>query len=192
MRLPPIAKSSPRRPRAFGHDTRRWTVGLIVLIGSLCVYAAERWFKSSEAPVIGPAFVADGDTLTINGTRIRLIDIDAPELDQMCHDAQDREWPCGRQASARLRSRLRGHDLRCQPKSVDKYGRILATCALPDGTDVNAWMVQEGLAVTSGFANVYDAQQDEAKSARRGLWAGSFTPPREWRHQHPRTDNRKD
>lgn len=192
MRLPPIAKSSPRRPRAFGHDTRRWSVGLIVLIGSVCVYAAERWFKSSEAPVIGPAFVADGDTLTINGTRIRLIDIDAPELDQMCHDTQDREWPCGRQASARLRSRLRGHDLRCQPKSVDKYGRILATCALPDGTDVNAWMVQEGLAVTSGFANVYDAQQDEAKSARRGLWAGSFTPPREWRHQHPRTDNRKD
>lgn len=192
MRLPPIAKSSPRRPRAFGHDTRRWSVGLIVLIGSVCVYAAERWFKSSEAPVIGPAFVADGDTLTINGTRIRLIDIDAPELDQMCHDAQDREWPCGRQASARLRSRLRGHDLRCQPKSVDKYGRILATCALPDGTDVNAWMVQEGLAVTSGFANVYDAQQDEAKSARRGLWAGSFSPPREWRHQHPRTDNRKD
>lgn len=192
MRLPPIAKSSPRRPRAYGHDNRRWTVGLIVLIGSLCVYAAERWFKSSEAPVIGPAFVADGDTLTINGTRIRLIDIDAPELDQMCHDAQDREWPCGRQASSRLRSRLRGHDLRCQPKSVDKYGRILATCALPDGTDVNAWMVQEGLAVTSGFANVYDAQQDEAKSARRGLWAGSFTPPREWRHQHPRTDNRKD
>ena len=192
MRFPPIAKSSPRRPRAYGHDNRRWTVGLIVLIGSLCVYAAERWFKSSEAPVIGPAFVADGDTLTINGTRIRLIDIDAPELDQMCHDAQDREWPCGRQASARLRSRLRGHDLRCQPKSVDKYGRILATCALPDGTDVNAWMVQEGLAVTSGFANVYDAQQDEAKSARRGLWAGSFTPPREWRDQHPRTDNRKD
>jgi len=192
MRLPPIAKSSPRRPRAYGHAPRRWTVGLIVLIGSLCVYAAERWFKNSEAPVIGPAFVADGDTLTINGTRIRLIDIDAPELDQMCHDAQDREWPCGRQASARLRSRLRGHDLRCQPKSVDKYGRILATCALPDGTDVNAWMVQEGLAVTSGFANIYDAQQDEAKSARRGLWAGSFTPPREWRHQHPRTDNRKD
>ncbi|EGP07241.1 succinoglycan biosynthesis protein [Bradyrhizobiaceae bacterium SG-6C] len=165
---------------------------MIVLIGSLGVYAAERWFKSPEAPVIGTAFVADGDTLTINGTRIRLIDIDAPELEQMCLDAQDREWPCGRQASARLRSRVRGHDLRCQPKSIDKYGRTLATCTLPDGTDINAWMVQQGLAVTSGLAHVYGAQQDEARSARRGLWTGSFTPPHEWRHQHPRTDNRKD
>ena len=122
----------------------------------------------------------------------RVIDIDAPELDQMCLDAQGRDWPCGRHASAQLRSRVRGHDLTCRPKSIDKYGRTLATCTLPDGTDINAWMVQQGLAVTSGFANVYGAQQDEAKSARRGLWSGSFTPPREWRHQHPRSENRKD
>ena len=185
-------KFSQRVPRPLNADTRRWTVVVIVLIGSLAVYSAERWLKSLDAPIVGNAFVADGDTLTIAGTRIRLIDIDAPELDQMCLDAQGREWPCGRQASSQLRSRIRGHDLRCQPKSTDKYGRTLATCALPDGTDINAWMVQQGLAVTSGFAMVYGAQQDEAKSARRGLWSGSFTPPREWRHQHPREDNRKD
>lgn len=190
----PFLKSDPRGPRRFNPDTRRWTIAVIVLICSLGVYAAERWFKAPGAPIVGNALVADGDTLTINGTRIRLIDIDAPELDQMCTDAQGRDWPCGRLASSQLRSRVRGHDLRCQPKSIDKYGRTLATCTLPDGTDVNAWMVQQGLAVTSGFANVYGAQQDEAKSARRGLWSGSFTPPREWRHQHPRTDNnnRKD
>lgn len=185
-------KFRPRGPRPLNADTRRWTVVVIVLIGSLGVYAAERLFKTPDAPIVGSAFVADGDTLTIAGTRIRLIDIDAPELEQMCLDAQGRDWPCGRQASAQLRSRVRGHDLRCQPKSIDKYGRTLATCTLPDGTDVNAWMVQQGLAVTSGFANVYGVQQDEAKSARRGLWSGSFTPPREWRHRHPREDNRKD
>lgn len=189
----PFPKFSPRAPRRLNADTRRWTIVVIVLIGSLCVYAAERWLKSPDAPIAGNAFVVDGDTLTIAGTRIRLIDIDAPELDQTCLDAQGRDWPCGRQASAQLRSRVRGHDLICRPKSIDKYGRKLATCALPDGTDINAWMVQQGLAVTSGFANVYGAQQDEAKSARRGVWSGSFTPPREWRHQHPRTDNsRKD
>lgn len=165
---------------------------LIVMIGSLGVYAVERWMRTADTPVAGNAFVVDGDTLTISGTRIRLIDIDAPELDQMCVDAQGRDWPCGRQASAQLRSRVRGHDLSCQPKSIDKYGRSLATCTLPDGTDINAWMVRQGWAVTSGVANVYGEQQDEAKSAKRGLWAGSFTPPREWRQQHPRTDNRKD
>lgn len=188
----PFAKPGPRRSRSPNSDTRRWTIAVIVLVGSLGVYTAERWLKTPDAPIAGSAFVADGDTLTINGTRIRLIDIDAPELEQICLDAQGRDWPCGRQASAQLRSRVRGHDLRCQPKSIDKYGRSLATCTLPDGTDINAWMVQQGLAVTSGLANVYGAQQDEAKSAKRGLWSGSFTPPREWRHQHPRTDNRKD
>lgn len=180
-------------PTRFNPDTRRWTVMVIVLIGSLGVYAVERWMGKPDAPVLGNAFVADGDTLTISGMRIRLIDIDAPELDQTCTDAQGRDWPCGRQASAQLRSRVRGHDLTCQPKSIDKYGRKLATCTLPDGTDINGWMVQQGWAVTSGFANVYGAQQDDAKSARRGLWAGTFTPPREWRHKHPRTDDhRKD
>lgn len=165
---------------------------VIVLIGSLGVYAVERLIRTPDTPIVGNAFVADGDTLTISGTRIRLIDIDAPELDQMCLDAERREWPCGQQASAQLRSRVRGRDLTCQPKSIDKYGRTLATCSLPDGTDVNGWMVQQGWAVTSGFANVYGAQQDKAKSAKRGLWAGSFTTPREWRQQHPRMDNHKD
>lgn len=165
---------------------------VFVLIGSLGVYAVERWMRTPDAPLVGNAFIVDGDTLTISGTRIRLIDIDAPELDQMCQDNQGRDWACGRQASAQLRSHVRGRDLTCQPKSTDKYGRTLATCALPDGTDINRWMVQQGWAVTSGFANVYGVEQNEAKSTKRGLWAGSFTPPREWRQQHPRTDNRKD
>jgi len=166
---------------------------LIVLVGSLGVYAIERWMRTSGTPVTGNAFVADGDTLTIAGTRIRLVDIDAPELDQNCLDAQGRDWPCGRQASSQLRSRVRGRDLTCQPKSLDRFGRTLATCTLPDGSNVNAWMVQQGWAVTSGYAEVYGAEQAEAKSARRGLWAGSFTPPRQWRDQHPRADNdRKD
>ncbi|WP_349629888.1 thermonuclease family protein [Bradyrhizobium sp. G127] len=182
-----------RRPLRYGSDTRRWTLMVIVLIGSLGVYVAERWMRVPDAPVIGSAFVADGDTLTIAGTRIRLIDIDAPELDQNCLDAQGRDWPCGRQASAQLRSHIRGRDLTCQPNSRDQYGRSLATCTLPDGANINAWMVEQGWAVTSGQANVYGAQQADAKSARRGLWTGSFTPPRQWRQQHPRVgDNRKD
>lgn len=166
---------------------------VIVLIGSLGIYIAEKWMRMPDAPIIGNAFVADGDTLTISGTRIRLIDIDAPELDQTCLDAQGRDWPCGRQASAQLRSHIRGHDLTCQPSSRDRYGRTLATCSLPDGSNVNAWMVAQGWAVTSGYADVYTAQQAEARSARRGVWSGSFMPPRQWRQLHPRNDdNRND
>ena len=165
----------------------------MVLIVSLGIYMVERWMRPPDAPIVGNAFVADGDTLTISGTRIRLIDIDAPELDQTCLDGQGYDWPCGRQASSQLRSLTRGRDLSCQPKSHDQYGRTLATCTLPDGLNVNAWMVEQGLAVISGYANIYGPEQTGAKSARRGIWAGSFTPPRQWRQQHPRADReRKD
>jgi len=182
----------PERDGA-SRETRRWTVVVIVLIGSLIIYGVERLIRTQDAPVVRNAFVVDGDTLTIAGKRIRLIDIDAPELDQTCLDAQGRDWPCGRQASSQLRSHIRGRDLTCQSKSLDQYGRTLATCTLPDGTDINGWMVEQGLAVTSGYADVYGSQQAAAKAAGRGLWAGSFTPPREWRRQHPRSDdNRKE
>ncbi len=138
----------------------------MVLIGSLGIYMVERWMRAPDAPIVGNAFIADGDTLTIAGTRIRLIDIDAPELDQTCLDGQGHDWPCGRQASAQLRSRTRGSDLSCQPKSRDQYGRTLATCTLPDGSNINAWMVEQGWAVTSGLSNAYGAQQTNAKSAK--------------------------
>lgn len=178
-------QGGPRATR-MGSQTGRGLVVAVVLIGSLGIYAVERWMRPPDAPIIGNAFVVDGDTLNMSGTRIRLIDIDAPELDQTCMDAQGRDWLCGRQVSAQLRSHVRGRDLTCQPKSRDQYGRVLATCSLPDGSDINAWMVHQGWAVTYGYADVYGRQQAEAKSAKRGLWNGSFMLPREWRHEHPR------
>lgn len=53
-------------PAQLSSDTKRWTVMVIVLIGSLGVYAVERWMRTPDAPVSGNAFVADGDTLTIS------------------------------------------------------------------------------------------------------------------------------
>lgn len=167
---------------------------VIVLVCSLGVYGIERWLRKPDTPIIGNAFVVDGDTLAISGVRVRLVDIDAPELDQTCIDNQGRDWPCGSQASSQLRALVRGHDLTCQPRSHDKYGRTLAICSLPDKTDVNAWMVQQGWAVSYDYANFYGARQAEAKAAKRGIWAGAFTRPHDWRQQHPRASesDRKD
>lgn len=186
---------SPKRPlrldlqaRSASRDTRRWALVLVVLAGAFGISTVERWMRPQEAPVTGRAIVADGDTLTIAGVRIRLIDIDAPELEQTCRDVGGEEWPCGRRASAELRSHIRGRDLTCRPRGRDQYTRMLATCALPDGSDLNAWMVRQGWATASGAENVYGAQEAEARAARRGIWSGSFMPPRDWRRQHPRSD----
>jgi endonuclease YncB( thermonuclease family) len=38
--------------------------------------------------------------------------------------------------------------------------------------------------VAYGFANTYESEEAAAKAARRGIWAGTFMPPSQWRQDH--------
>jgi endonuclease YncB( thermonuclease family) len=136
-----------------------------------------------HSPIVGSAWIVDGDSIRIGGISIRLEGIDAPEWDQTCTDADGRTWACGRAATRELKARAAGRTLRCQPKEIDRYGRTIATCLLPDGSDVNAWLVREGWAVAYGYSRIYVAEEAEAKAAKRGIWRGSFIYPSEWRRQ---------
>jgi endonuclease YncB( thermonuclease family) len=50
--------------------------------------------------------------------------------------------------------------------------------------DINKWLVAQGLALASrGYSLDYVAAEDKAREARRGMWAGTFEPPWEWRRQ---------
>jgi endonuclease YncB( thermonuclease family) len=82
-----------------------------------------------------------------------------------------------------LRELVRGRELACRARAHDRYGRTVATCALPDGRDLNAWLVRQGWAIASGFSRIYAAEEAEAKAEKRGIWAGSFIDPAEWRRQ---------
>lgn len=186
-----------RRPRGptFGWSDGRALLVFVVLLAGLGVYAyrhspsASQWPSASyrpslSRPLIGIARVADGDSLVIGGVRIRLTGIDAPELNQPCTDAKGNRWLCGRAAQRELRTYLGRRTLKCEANGFDRFGRALAVCFLPDGTNVNAWLVRQGWAVASGYAGTYRAEQDEAKAAKRGIWAGTFVFPAEWRHRH--------
>jgi endonuclease YncB( thermonuclease family) len=62
---------------------------------SVCLCATIGLPQSSKAALTGVAHIVDGDTITINGTRIRLEGIDAPETDQICLDGKGKQWTCG-------------------------------------------------------------------------------------------------
>jgi endonuclease YncB( thermonuclease family) len=119
------------------------------------------------------AYVNDGDTLrTTSGDRVRLVQIDAPELHDDCY---------GKTALAVLR-RLAPEGARIglarDPAldATDAYGRELRYVFV-GGTNVNVELVREGAASPYFFRNargryaraLLDAV-DAARAAHRGYW----------------------
>lgn len=87
--------------------------------------------------VRGRAWVIDGDTIDIDGTRIRLAGIDAPEIDH----------PYGKRAKWALVNLCKGSEIRAVFDGDVSHDRTVATCYLPDGRDLSAEMVKAGMAI---------------------------------------------
>ena len=70
------------------------------------------------AEITGPARVIDGDSLEIQGERIRLHGIDAPENRQLCR-LDGKPWQCGRDATDALASKIGNQRVTCQELDRD-------------------------------------------------------------------------
>jgi endonuclease YncB( thermonuclease family) len=179
---------SPAGQRPLRRVDARWLICILLLVAALIISGIRYWTALPATAFTGTAWVIDGDSVVISKTRIRLEGIDAPESAQDCTDTDGKPWPCGARATRELRNYIRGQEIACEEKALDRYKRVLAICKLPDGSDINAWMVRQGWAVAYGFDKMYQAAQDEAELARRGIWSGTFTTPSEWRRANPRRD----
>ena len=152
----------------------------MILVAAVLVVGAQV-HMTLVTGVAGYAGVIDGDTLVIGGRRIRILGMDAPELDQTCHEAAGETWPCGSHARQALAARLERQPVSCRVAGQDRYGRDLARCAT-GGTDLAAWLVREGWAVPAGDEQGrYRAAAREAEARGTGIWRGSFTRPADWR-----------
>ena len=130
---------------------------------------------------MGRASVTDGDTVVIRGTRIRLHGIDAPESAQLCQDAAGKSYRCGQVAALALADRIGEANISCEPRDTDRYGRTVAVCRKGE-EDLNAWMVSQGYATAyQRFSRDYVGVETTARALKRGLWAGTFDPPSDWR-----------
>ena len=134
--------------------------------------------------IAGVASVIDGDTIEIHGRRIRLHGIDAPESRQTCLDANGAAWRCGQQAALALQDLIGRRTVTCDERDVDRYGRVIGRCLVGD-LDINEWLVAQGLALAyRHYSMDYVPAEIEARAAGRGMWAGTFEPPWQWRHRH--------
>lgn len=87
--------------------------------------------------------VVDGDTVWLEGAKIRLKDIDAPEVVGGCES----ERLLSARAAGRLAELLGGGRIEIERHGQDRYGRTLGTLFV-NGADVGATLVAEGLART--------------------------------------------
>ncbi|PZR36639.1 thermonuclease family protein [Caulobacter segnis] len=118
--------------------------------------------------------VHDGDTLRCGPDRIRLYGVDAPEVKRGRTPAE----PFAYQARDLLVGLTRGR-VGCRVVAHDRYGRHVARCWSDATPDINAALIRSGL--TTEYRRyskgAYAKAQDEARLARRGVWAPG-APPR--------------
>ena len=133
----------------------------------------------------GQASVQDGDSLRMNGERLRLVQIDACELGQPATRG-GRRFDCGAWARDALQEIVGSRRLRCEAEGRDQYRRVLAECFTADGASVNL------AAVRSGAVFVYDRRraprrfleaEDEARDRGAGVWGFVVDRPFDYRRR---------
>ncbi len=134
--------------------------------------------------IAGEASVLDGDTIEIRGERIRILNIDAPELDQTCVAPSGSDsWNCGRQSARALFKLLSEYTVTCETSGTDYSGRWFAICDVP-GMNIATWMAGQGWAVPNQDCRCEEvrAWADFAKSRNAGIWNSNFVMPWIWRN----------
>lgn len=149
--------------------------------------------KKEKIYIKGKATVVDGDTITINNTKIRFSGIDAPEsyfygMTQYCEKPNGKIWACGKKATAALKKLIGKNEVECSDEGNDKYGRTLSIC-YANGVDLQSEMVRSGMAVAYiRYSTRYENEMIEAMTNRAGIWSGDFLDPEDWRRQNRKRD----
>ncbi|WP_417585750.1 thermonuclease family protein [Nitrincola sp.] len=128
--------------------------------------------------------VIDADTVELSqGERVRLLGIDAPELG---YSGQADE-PFAREGKLALETLLQRVEYRVLlmpgQDSRDRYGRLLAYLFLPDQTNVQRLLLQEGwvmqvfVAPNLEFADCLRPVEQLARSEQKGIWSLSDYQP---------------
>jgi endonuclease YncB( thermonuclease family) len=124
--------------------------------------------------------VVDGDTIVLNGEKIRFSGIDAPELKQTCIDENQKVF-CGALAKMFLIKKIGNETLECISEGKDIYKRTLAECFI-DGESLSSLLVRSGYAFAyRKYSKKFVEDEKFAKTNKLGLWSMKFQYPWDFR-----------
>jgi endonuclease YncB( thermonuclease family) len=133
--------------------------------------------KSQELKVI------DGDTIHLNGKKIRFTGIDTPELKQTCINQGIKNF-CGEAAKQILIDKIGNNTVECFSEGKDQYKRILAECFV-NNKSLSSYLVRSGYAFAyRRYSKKFVEDEDYARVNKIGMWSMRFDYPWDYRKKN--------
>ena len=150
---------------------------LVISISSLIFFLILNQVSSQELRVV------DGDTIHLNGEKIRFTGIDTPELKQTCiKDGLIDQ--CGVTAKEILIVKIGDNKVVCIGERKDRYKRTLAECYVNDES-LSSYLVRSGYAFAyRRYSKKFIPDEDYAKDNKIGMWSMKFQYPWDYRRNN--------
>jgi len=147
---------------------------LVISISSLIFFLVFKEVRSQELRVV------DGDTIHLNGEKIRFTGIDTPELKQTCVKEGFID-PCGVTAKEILVNKIGDNKVECISEGKDQYKRTLAECFV-NNESLSSYLVRSGYAFAyRKYSKKFIPDEDYAKLNKKGMWSMKFVYPWDYR-----------
>ena len=140
----------------------------LILNSFIFLVISSHAYSSEKNIAIGKASIIDGDTIIIEGEKIRFAGIDTPERNKVGHEFSKKK----------LKQKIDNNVVVCiREPNLDPWGRTVAECFI--GYDsISSYMVKNGYACdyVKYSKKKYAKEQLYAKSKKLGIWNMNFDP----------------
>ena len=150
---------------------------LVISISALFFFFTYTDIKSQDIKI------TDGDTIKINGEKIRFSGIDTPELKQICVKDGVKN-SCGIKAKQILIDKISNNKVNCISEGKDQYKRTLAECFV-NNESLSSYLVKSGYAFAyRKYSKKFIKDEDYARINKIGMWSMKFEYPWDYRRNN--------
>ena len=150
---------------------------ILIIICSIFFILTYNDVKSYKIKII------DGDTIHLNGEKIRFTGIDTPELKQTCIK-DNKVILCGIEARKLLVNKISKNKVKCKREGKDQYKRTLAECFV-NNLSLSSYLVKKGYAFAyRKYSKKFVNEENYARINNKGMWSMDFEYPWNYRRNN--------